>query len=310
MKKIIFAMGLALIPGQLCAAEAPAALEALKALASVAALPEFASGIKLRPAPAPTLAWDYPNDLLQYTGSWNFELKDRKYAIKLGFRQGTYDSYAKTFKARPILTLIRDVSDTEGEGFVNFTRLVYLDELESEGLISFYADNNDYLSISKTAGKLTAQDCNLDTEKCEDISTVNIRELYTAWGKTAEAFPALVGERKIYAMPQLFFEDVIKYGYVVTERSPFYYTTGAPQDFVELFRKDGEGNMSFRPKAYSLVLGLTFELKSSEYPQTWTVREILESEVQDAINESLANRGKAGAIAAAGQASATVKAGK
>ena len=153
MKKIIFIMGLTLVPGQLYAAEAPAALVALRASASVAALPEFTSGIKLQRALAPTLTWDYSNDLLQYSGSWSFELKDRKYAIKLGFRQGVYDSYAKTFKARPILTLIRDASDTYGEGFVNLTKFVYLDEIESEGLISFYADNNDYISIYKTAGR-------------------------------------------------------------------------------------------------------------------------------------------------------------
>jgi len=308
-------MGLALIPGQIYAAGAPAALDALKTSAGVAALPDFSSEIKPRLNPSATLTWDAPPILLDYNKDWVIEFKGRQYTVKLDFRQGTYDAYGKAFKARPIVSL-NDVTDMDASGTVICSQFVYLDELTGDGTTLFYVDETSDLTLQKIGNVITVQSCNMEAGTCEDVESRSIGELYAFWELVTKEFPVTIGARKFYMMPQDFLDGVFKSGYVVTEKSPLYYTTGQPQDYVELFKTDEDGKWQFRPKAYSLALGLTFELTGSAVPFTWTVREMLDSEVLDAINESLANRGRGSASRQApelkkiGAASQVIKAGK
>ena len=49
--------------------------------------------------------------------------------------------------------------------------------------------------------------------------------------------------------------------------------------------------MDFKPKAYSLALGLVFELQEvNDGAGAWDVRPMLEAEMQEAINDSLGAR--------------------
>ncbi|HAT72977.1 MAG TPA: hypothetical protein DCS63_09200 [Elusimicrobia bacterium] len=294
MKNIIFALCLVFMPGQICVAGVPAALDALKASVGVTALSDSALQIKPKQNPSSTLTWDVPQILLDYNKDWAFEFKGKQYTVKLDFKQGAYDPYVKSYKARPILS-INDVTGMDEFGIISASQFIYLDELAGDGIMMIYLDETSNLTLLRYGNSILLQACNPETGTCEDINKRTIGELYAFWELAAKEFPVTIGGRKLYMVPQDFLDGGFRSGYVVTEKSPLYYTTGQPQDYVELFRTGEDWNLQFRPKAYSLALGLTFELTGSVYPYTWTVREILDSEVQEAINESLANRGRGAA---------------
>lgn len=101
----------------------------------------------------------------------------------------------------------------------------------------------------------------------------------------ASRFAKEIDGKKYYLVPQtLWSGNAYLHGFVVTADTPLYYTTGFPQDYVELYKEES-GVPSYKPAAYSLALHLAFKLISGSN-NVWEVKEMTEAERTMAITDA------------------------
>lgn len=298
MKKTILAAIFTLAAGQAYASETSPALSALLAAAPetrAAAVPQ-ASPAAAAPAQAKALKWSFETKDQDPVGAWKFSYENYLFAAKLVFKRGDYDNYTKTFKAVPQL-VAQDITDFEelGDAFPYNPRPL-TNEVHKDW--RFGPDSNDYyLNLDANTDNVTAYvwDRDGNCKLANGADARDMKQLYADWKAKAAKRAVTVAGRKMYMVPQMTQEmpngwqsSYTSYGYVLSEGSPLYYTTSLPQDYVELFRDDLDKNRSFKPRAYSLPLGLVFELVmpgDDGAAPSWTVRELLDSEVQAAMED-------------------------
>lgn len=308
MNPFIFAAVLTFAAGRAFASEPASALDALKALTGKSAALSELKAPAPKPAPGPaSIKWDYQTVDIDSAGRWPFEWKGKKYAVKLLFMRGAYDTYVKTFKARPYFCL-QDITDPAGALTWPYR------PLDGSEAVNFYFENegwDDYLSVARNGGNLTVSACDKD-DKCSELLSFAARLLYEDWRAMSKDRALPVAGRKLFLVPQLSYDgETMAYGYVISENSPLYFTTGMPQDYVQLFRDGSDGFYDFRPKAYSLATKLVFEMAppaEGDIHPSWTVREMDGTEIQEALDEMLANRSRIPLLPAG--ARKPVKAGK
>ncbi len=261
------------------------ALEALSGAAGPSAVFRAEVSQPSAPAPAPMLVTYDGADAFAYKpGKDEFIYAGYRYSLKVLFGKGVYDSYSRTFKASPYLTL--DISD--GGRWPLFP-------LEGLKTADFdVTDENDYgclLRVSRDRSYLRVSGRG-EGPSFSDVASLRVSSLYEDWAANARPQALKVGEKTVYLVSQATMEEETRnwrYGYVVSVGAVVQPSTGLPQDFVELFRNTSDGVNNYRPKAYSLALGIVFELQDASY-QLWSVRPMRDEEVEDAMNEALANR--------------------
>lgn len=283
---------LALLSTFAAQASAGPALQDLKTSAGPAAMelarPALPPQTKAAPAAnTATLTWNYPAEAISvYGASQAFERESSRLQIRLGFRKGDYDSYSKIYKAVPVVYAIESfllddsADDTAAFGFYDLGETYFESDRHYWG--------GSYLQFSGTGQSIVVKECKDYEGACEVFDSLDTASLYDSWQTGGQKYGVQIGDRKFYMVPQkLNHGNGYTFGYVLTENEPLHPLTGLPQDFIELFRRDFNAPMTFRPKAYSLALGLTFEFKSK---YTWEVRPMQDAEVQEAMNEALAGR--------------------
>jgi len=249
---------------------------------------ELLAPAPVRAAPAYTpkrLKWGYTLEELRSEAAYGFTWAEDNYRLRMLFGRGLYDSYAKTFKAQPELMLeIIEGQTWPGIPFeADFDKYFDLRSEPQERLNLFRDRDNVHIAVFLGEG---------DAMTCPFSDSVPIKSLYSKWAAWASGSQVTVFDKRFFMVPQASKgEEFWSYGYVLSEKSPLQKTTGLPQDYVELFRENAEGMMDFKPKAYSLPLGLVFELQEvNDELGSWDVRPMLESEMQEAINDSLGGR--------------------
>jgi hypothetical protein len=227
--------------------------------------PSSAETVKI-PEPSMYIGWDIAWDTLLRGGAIEFQFAGHKLAVKSGFVRGEFDTYAQTYKAAPVL-LVYDT--TENLIYHYFTAGT---ERDCRG---------DALNIRVSfTGKTVVIRNNKNTA---EQTTLRYPDLLEEWTKFASSYCSTYIGKRHCLVPQNLWDGAHRYGFVLTEGSPLYYTTNLPQDFVELYKKE-DGNTTFKPAAYSLAARLAFILSPTQ-KKTWEVRQMTAEEVGEAMLE-------------------------
>lgn len=222
-------------------------------------------------AQAASVWWNASWDDLYVNWGVDRQFLGQKLTVKLGFIRGAYDSYAQTYKAQPVVSLIHHYSG-------GCTVAPYLVRGESQRY-----------NLSNSAGVL---DVNLmfdgQTLKISNYFSpgeqiqISYFELLEKWVAFASARYIYVSDKKYFVSPQSIVNGgAFHLGFVVSENAPLYSTTNYPQDFVELY-KEIAGITTYSPLAYSLPTRLAFLLPQNGR-ENWSVRQMTAAEVGEAM---------------------------
>lgn len=204
--------------------------------------------------------------------------------VKFLFLRGNYDSYTQTYKSVPAVS-VHDVTAA-----IMGTRI-----LSGESNNFTFKDLSLYVGF---AGKtITLKNNNVPSESV----TLQYEDLLSAWADNAVKHCSMHLAAKYCLVPQRYWDGAHRYGFVVSANTPLYYTTGLPQDFVELYKTEN-GDASFKPIAFSLPLRSAFVL-SPDQKYLWEFRPMTAEEVGDAM----INRAKPFGGASASLTSPTIK---
>lgn len=212
-------------------------------------------------------------------GGYQLNYNGDIYWIKLGFKRGAYDPYIKNYKAVPGIIFsvyIKDNNYTTGH-------LYTLSEIQAGNVIyafsgksAIYAKySNGILSLSERSGSI--------------IASYRYENLLSAWEQFGKNFTRYYGPNPQYFIPQVYWDNSKgwNYGYVVSEYAPLYPNSKLPLDFVELYRYLNS-SYEFKPIAYSIPLGLSFTYLGNQGKEwTWTVKELNEADLADAIADEV-----------------------
>ncbi|OGS50895.1 MAG: hypothetical protein A3J79_05435 [Elusimicrobia bacterium RIFOXYB2_FULL_62_6] len=244
------------------------------------------AAVKAEPAPA-LLIWNQRVPPESYKFSWG----EKTYSLDVLFGRGSYDPYVKAYKAK-LQVMVYNWEGSPGLcGPLN----------AQEGYDFLVFDGpRDHVNVFLNEGNLVVMGVD-DKSNYEQLAAVPVRSLLETWQRWAkENEPVKVGGRTFYMSQQASYQKIGEdylwtYGYVLSENLPAQIATGLPQDYVELFRQNTAGFLDFRPKAYSMALGLVFEYKYTGEVPAWNVRQMRDSDMQAAMNDALGNRSGAAA---------------
>jgi len=234
--------------------------------------------------------WLNTDTELYLNGGMSFEYKGEVISFKAGFKKGYYDSYVQNYKPVPVLivTKVTDIVKSSGSiaGFGKTMDILRRDASEPSDTLPV-GEYPDVLEFYCTGKDLLINLKNLQTQEKEWLATVSVKDLYRAWTDNAGSYSMQYNDKKIFVVPQQF-KDPVQYdtwhfGFVLSEASPFYHTTGLPLDFVELYRYDRNAETyEFKPVAYSIPLGVAFEKKPEG---GWNIRDIKDDELSAALDD-------------------------
>ena len=198
-----------------------------------------------------------------------------KLTVKLGFIRGDFDSYTQTYKAEPVVTILDN--SIENSNVI----CSYLARGASANRNWTNAIGPISITISFNGQAVTISNSANPTEQI----TVSYSELLAQWTGFASRNARTIFGTKYYVVPQSLWVGGHRNGFVVTTNSPLYYTTGLPQDFIELYKQENSTvNPNYKPVAYSLALRLAFVLLPDQ-KNTWEIRPMTPEEVGEAILE-------------------------
>lgn len=184
--------------------------------------------------------------------------------VKFLFLRGNYDSYTQTYKSVPAVS-VNDVT----------TSLMGARIMSGESNTFAFKDLSLYVGF---AGKtITLKNNNAPSESV----TLQYEDLLSAWAANAEKHCSMHLAAKYCFVPQHYWDGAHHYGFVVSGNTPLYYTTGLPQDFVELYKTEN-GDTSFKPIAFSLSLRSAFVLSPGQ-KYIWEFRPMTAEEVGEAM---------------------------
>jgi hypothetical protein len=211
---------------------------------------------------------DDENEMLN-NGAISLNFSGHTVYVKLLFLRGNYDSYTQTYKSVPAVSVHDMTASLLGE-------CVFAGESNTFK----YGGMSLYVGF---AGKtITLKNNNVPSESV----TLQYEDLLSAWAANAEKHCSMHLAAKYCFVPQYYWDGAHRYGFVVSANTPLYYTTGLPQDFVELY-KTKNGDTSFKPIAFSLSLRSAFVL-SPDQKYIWEFRPMTAEEV----GEAMVNRAK------------------
>ena len=240
-----------------------------------------AAGVNVPPAPE-YIGFNYDVNEMLNNGAISCNLSGHTVYVKLLFLRGNYDSYTQTYKSVPAVS-VHDVT----------TSIMGIRILSGESKNFVFKDLSFYVGF---AGKtITLKNNNVPSESV----TLQYDDLLSAWAANAEKHCSMHLAAKYCFVPQYYWDGANRYGFVVSGNTPLYYTTGLPQDFVELYKTEN-GDTSFKPIAFSLSLRSAFVLSPGQ-KYIWEFRPMTAEEV----GEAMINRTKPPINASIGLTSST-----
>lgn len=299
MKKLVSVISLFLSAAPLAASDIPMlqAAQARDIAAISAAVPPAAGPLRLAADKPKMLVNAYPgrpgvtDEDLCVNGGVTFQFRNYKYALKLGFRKGKYDNYVKNYKTSRVL-LLTDMTYYSSKATLDELFPMLVDIVDTTGSTSFerFLGTDEGLVIKKFSSYLDMIYVNKTTGEEELVLSVKLSELAKNWAADAERYALKYNGRKIYAVPQVlpeYSETGNPFGFVVSEGSPLYHTTGLPLDFVEVYRYNFDTDLTlYKPVAYSIPMSIAFEKKDDG---DWDIRDINSQELTDVLDDDAAS---------------------
>lgn len=249
------------------AAQPGPAFEALSAAA-----PEPAAYRADIGTPTPTSAELYQAnnwELFQF-GAKSFELEGSTLALKLVYFRGQYDPFAKTFKAQPsyILSDVTDVHNT-----VTYWRVRPING--EPQAFTFGPKKELSIRFDKNVFTILIRDNGSNFSEALKISYQELRQL---WEGAAWAFIYDFSGKSYCFAPQLTWDGTVtRTGFVLSQDSPYYYTSSMPIDYVELSREQ-DGLTTYAPTGYSIPMELAFDYLPAGF---WNARKMTAREWEE-----------------------------
>lgn len=184
--------------------------------------------------------------------------------VKLLFLRGNYDPYTQTYKSIPAVSIHDATAASMGKSI-----------LSGENYNFTFNDLKLYVEFAGKA--VTLKNNSVPSESV----TLEYDDLLLAWAANASKYCSIHLSAKYCFVPQHYWDGAHHYGLVVSSNTPLYYTTGFPQDFVELYKTEN-GNLSFKPIAFSLSIRSAFVL-SPDQRYLWEFRPMTAEEVGEAM---------------------------
>lgn len=198
-------------------------------------------------------------------GAISCQLGGHTIYAKFLFLRGNYDPYTQTYKSVPAVS-VHDAT----------AALVAPVVLSGQGFSFTFKDLSFYVGFKGKA--VTLRNNNVSAESV----TLQYEDLLSAWAANAAKHCGLHLTGKYCLVPQYYWDGAANhYGFVSSANTPLYYTTGLPQDFVELYKTEN-GETSFKPIAFSLPLRSAFVL-SPDQKYIWEFRPMTAEEVGEAM---------------------------
>ncbi|MHB0997251.1 MAG: hypothetical protein ACYC2I_12850 [Elusimicrobiales bacterium] len=190
--------------------------------------------------------------------------------VKALFLRGNYDAYTQTYKSVPAVS-IHDATAS----------------LMAQVLLSGQSNNFSFkglnLYVEFKDKTVTLKNNSLASES----AALQYGDLLSSWAANAARHCAMHLSAKYCFVPQHHWDGAAHhYGLVVSSNTPLYYTTGLPQDFVELYKTEN-GDLNFKPIAFSLPLRSAFVLSTTQ-KFLWEFRPM----TPDEVGEAMVNREK------------------
>lgn len=208
-------------------------------------------------------------ELFQF-GAKTFELEGSTLALKLAYFRGQYDPFAKTFKAQPSYIL----SDlTAGANSATYWRVRPVNSEPQQ----FNLGPKKEISIrfDKNVFSILIRDKDSYFSEALKVTYQELREL---WENAAWAFFYDLNGKEYYFVPQVTWDGTVtRTGFVLSEGSPYYYTSSMPIDYVELSRYQ-DGLATYAPTGYSIPTELAFDYSPAG---VWTARKMTAAEWED-----------------------------
>lgn len=207
----------------------------------------------------------------------------------MGFKKGHYETYVKNYKTKPVL-IVSEVTDIvkSSASYANSSGVLFdiCGEGERKRMYSVAGDSLEFACYGTSVEVSVVDEI---TQKRELFLQLAISDIRQKWAENAERYAMPSKGKTIYMIQQNFSDpkDMLNevFGFVLSESSPFYHTTGLPLDFMELYRYDWSTEMyKYKPVAYSIPLGIALE-KSEQGSHTWDMREMRDDELSDALDD-------------------------
>ncbi|OGS28791.1 MAG: hypothetical protein A2218_08960 [Elusimicrobia bacterium RIFOXYA2_FULL_53_38] len=222
-----------------------------------------AAGLDVPPVPE-YIGFNYDVNEMLSNGAISRNFSGHTVYVKFLFLRGDYDSYTQTYKGVPAVSVYDESTSLMG-------KLI----LSGESRKFTFKDLSLYVGF---AGKtITLKNNNVPSESV----TLQYEDLLSAWAANAEKHCSMHLAAKYCFVPQYYLDGAHHYGFVVSANTPLYYTTGIPQDFVELYKTEN-GDTSFKPIAFSLSLRSAFVLSPGQ-KYIWEFRPMTAEEVGEAM---------------------------
>lgn len=223
--------------------------------------------------------WNREGEWRDLFRNWgvNVDLSGLKLTLKLGFIRGGFDSYTQAYKVEPVVTVLDNTLDD------SYTIWPYLRRGESLSYRQGHPGVDVGFGAQFDGGAVCLDWRDWKTDLLYRM-TIPYDQLLSKWLSFAGQCSPHLGSTYCFVGQVLWRDNNYQYGWVTSERTPLYYTTGMPQDFVELFQEDKVHQRSYKPKAYSLPLRLTFVLSSTQRDR-WVMRPMTSEERADAMTE-------------------------
>lgn len=204
---------------------------------------------------------------VEHVGGWSEQLfAGHRLGVRIGFINGGFDQYAKTYKAEPVVQL----KDLDKDLTYPYVRV---------GQSRTFIGEKLKISLEFNKPTITIRNNLLSQEQ----KTIQYSELLQQWTELASRTCLDRLGRKICLFSQTIWDGTAwRYGFVATEGTPLYYTTNLPQEFVELYKSEN-GERIYKPIAYSPALLLAFMYVPRPVNGEWNIRKMTDEELGEVI---------------------------
>jgi len=209
-------------------------------------------------------------------GGVDIKFRGHTLTVKLGFIRGDYDAFTQTYKAKPVISVVD-----------NLTTPPLMTPYIVNGGIKSAVFTNISVNVEFQGQTVKISDYNKPSKQV----IVLYSDLLAKWAAFASGYCSdyvNLGKRYCFVPQSLNSESYQQCGFVATENTPLYYSTSVPQDYVELGRYEQSGTWSYSPITYSLALRLAFVFSPD---QKWEIREMTSEEIGEAMVERSRDRG-------------------
>ena len=227
------------------------------------------------------------SEIIEWNATWsdiygdgviNVEFLGHKLALKAAFLRGEFDSYTQTYKTVPAVITI----DDKGNDMYTVGVPVLIDKEKK-----FTFGNNE----TKISIKVKFHGNDIEIVKTDDLNQkilISYQDIFNEWLEFAEKYKYSILDKIYFFVPQkIWFDDSFRNGFVISTNNPLYYTTGLPQDFVELYKTaEFPADYEYKPVGYSLATKLAFVLSDTQ-EDIWQIREMTAEEIgEEMLNET------------------------